>query len=153
METYLIGSLPSSPQPRRVTPWWHWALLFLSVSWVLGAILVPNFCHHGCGGPLTACKSNCKNLATALEMYASDNQGQYPPRLSWLIPGRYLNRIPTCPAEGRDTYSASYRVTTRAGRFSFCCRGDNHRKSYQGLDRDSRNFPAYDSDLGLLDHP
>ena len=29
-------------------------------------------------GQLTACKSNLKNIATALEMYSTDNSGQYP---------------------------------------------------------------------------
>ncbi len=40
-------------------------------------------------GQFTACKSNCKNIATALEMYASDHKGrggrdlpEDPPHLS-----------------------------------------------------------------------
>lgn len=38
-------------------------------------------------GQLTACQSNLKNLATALEMYASDNKDLYPRKLGDVLPG------------------------------------------------------------------
>lgn len=97
---------------------------------------------------LTGCKGNCKNLATALEMYASDNGGSYPPRLTHLIRGRYLKRVPTCPAVGTDSYSDSYSAEPDV--FSFCCQGDNHKSCYDG---NSCNYPRYHADFGLIDGP
>jgi hypothetical protein len=130
-------------------------LFFLGlVAW----IVTPSFWpfgrgrHHG-GGQLTACKSNCKNLATALEMYASDFGGLYPQDMARLTSGNYLKSIPTCPAAGKDTYSATYRYRSKPDNFSFFCAGDNHEKAYSGFDRPSINFPKYNGELGLIDHP
>ncbi len=54
-----------------------------------------------------------KKIATALEMYTTDNAGRYPTSLSALAKyGMYLRTIPTCPAAGCDTYSASCRPPT-----------------------------------------
>ena len=53
-------------------------MIVIAIIAILAAILVPNFLKARAQGQLTACKSNCKNLATALEMYASDNGGRYP---------------------------------------------------------------------------
>jgi hypothetical protein len=103
-------------------------------------------------GTLTACKSNCMNVATALEMWASDHGGRYPPSVDLLTPG-YLRTLPTCPAAGRDTYSASYERSVQPDAFSFYCAGDNHRKAYSGFSAPSRNFPKYNAMEGLLDHP
>jgi len=81
---------------------------------------------------LTACKSNCKNLATALEMYSTDNKGLYPITLDPLITGNYLRLIPTCPAAGRDTYT-DYRTFKRRTSFRFSCVGNNHAKAFSGF--------------------
>lgn len=114
-------------------------------------------------GQFTACKSNTKNLATALEMYASDNGGQYPVSLSKLVSSNpasaYLRMIPTCPAAGKDTYSSTYKMKNarrdKAGRivdpkstdtFSFHCAGPNHKAADAPADR-----PAYDTNQGLID--
>lgn len=93
--------------------------------------------------PLLGCKSNMKNIATALEMYATDHKGHYPPRLQTLIPGNYLKVVPTCPEACEDTYSATYQVKTRPEAFSFCCGGQNHLPW-------PANFPGYHSEKGLL---
>ena len=54
-----------------------------------------------------SCLSNCKYLATAIEMYSSDFH-QPPAHLSQLVDGRYLKLIPTCSVAGLDTYSQTY---------------------------------------------
>ena len=113
----------------------------------LAAIGVPNFIKARGQGQLTACKSNEKNVATALEMYASDNAGRYPLEMNQLTP-EYLKVIPTCPEAGQDTYSRSYKASTNPDSFSFCCLGQNHAGS--GLPAD---YPAYSSDKGLKDGP
>lgn len=50
---------------------------------------------------LQDCRSNLKNLGTALEMYSTDACGRYPSSLSSLTPD-YLVTLPTCPASGRE---------------------------------------------------
>ncbi|MBX3166038.1 MAG: hypothetical protein KF760_01455 [Candidatus Eremiobacteraeota bacterium] len=110
-------------------------------------ILVPNFIKARSQGQLTACKSNEKNIATALEMYASDNAGVYPTDLKPLISGNYLRLIPTCPAAGKDTYSESYQVETKPDTFSFYCKGHNHGNLLPA------DLPAYNAEMGLIDRP
>lgn len=70
------------------------------------------------------CKSNLYNIATALEMYASDNGGGYPRSLRELG-GPYLTELPTCPVTGSD-YSETYRMTSHPDEFSFGCLGLHH---------------------------
>ncbi|MFN8608664.1 MAG: hypothetical protein U0931_14100 [Vulcanimicrobiota bacterium] len=87
--------------------------------------------------PGQICASNLKNLATGLEMYASDHKGHYPARLELLVPD-YLNSIPLCPEARR----ATYQLRLQGGVFRLLCAGKNH----QGWPAD---MPAYGSDSGL----
>ncbi|MEW6280431.1 MAG: hypothetical protein AB1758_17505 [Candidatus Eremiobacterota bacterium] len=127
------------------------------VSLVLTAILLPNFIHTSCGGQLTACKSNLKNLGTALEMYSTDHAGAYPPDMGYLTPN-YLKIIPECPHAGVDTYSGSYHRSARrevAGEvvepdaYTFYCTGQNHTSA--GIT--AQDYPRYDSRHGLTERP
>lgn len=106
-------------------------------------------------GSTIPCKSNVRNVATALEMYASDNAGAYPTSMARLTQGNYLRLIPTCPAAGKDTFSGAYRFTAakraRNGQilsggdsFSFHCHGTNHSKLGA-----RPNHPRYHSLSGL----
>lgn len=115
-------------------------------------IFVPGFIKAPDQGRLTACKSNLKNISTACEMYASDNEGRYPVSLSVLTQGSYLKTIPTCPAAGADTYQ-NYVVSVRPDNFSVACCGNFHAKAYAGYAGDSTNFPAYFGSYGLLERP
>lgn len=131
-----------------------WVLLvtaLLGVA-VLTAVVLLNFRRGHRSGPLSLCKSNMKNLAIALEMYASDNAGNYPHSLDKLIDPSYLHKIPTCPAAGKVTY-LDYRVSTEPDSFSFSCCGDNHKGAYTAFQADSTGFPRYNAELGLIDHP
>lgn len=140
---------------------WLWRLLravLIGFGVIVGAFLCliflnPRGMKSRAQGQLTACKSNCKNLATALEMYAGDNGGHYPGQLSVLTRGNYLKVIPTCPAAGSETYSGSYRIHSNPDQFSFFCQGNNHPKAYSGFSPPFDNFPQYTSELGLNDHP
>ena len=131
-------------------------MIVIAIIAILAAILVPNFLKARAQGQLTACKSNCKNLATALEMYASDNGGRYPLSSAFqarLTGGNYLKTIPTCPAAGADTYTGTYSSTQTPDSFSFYCNGNNHAKAYTGFTTASANYPQYSAEQGLLDHP
>lgn len=90
------------------------------------------------------CCSNEKNIGTALELYATDNNLQYPDKLEKLTP-EYLVSMPTCPATGKDTYSSSYRVSAKKDEYSFCCKGSNHSDVGFGA-----NIPRYSSTEGLI---
>lgn len=129
-----------------------WALLVICGTVVcLFCTIVPNFMKARARGQLTACKSNLKNLATALEMYASDNKGHYPKDLDALIPKNYLRMIPSCPSHGtRDDYT--YEVSVKPDAFSMVCKGD-HASAYRGFNADPHGFPQYSAVNGLLDHP
>ena len=152
-EDFAIGRPGLEEEPPRT----NWALVFLHLlvaltSFVGLTILYVNSMPRHCSGQLTACKSNCKNIATALEMYSSDNAGHYPENLQKLIPDHYLALVPTCPAAGAMTYT-NYRVSHDPDNFSFACVGNNHAKSYSGFSTSSNNFPQYNAESGVLDHP
>lgn len=146
--TFSIGLPGLEPERSRD---YRWAAILLGLLGLMAAIILPNFQKCHCGSPLTGCKSNCKNIATALEMYAADNGGLYPSRLERLTPV-YLKTIPTCPAAGRMTYT-NYYVRQNPDNFSFACVGDNHAKSYAHYGKSSYNFPRYHAEEGLIDHP
>lgn len=131
-------------------------MIVIAIIAILAAILVPNFLKARAQGQLTACKSNCKNIATALEMYSSDNGGRYPTQGSFvnlLTGGNYLKLIPTCPAAGSSTYTGAFTSTQTPDSFSFYCTGNNHAKAYTGFTAVSGGFPQYSAESGLLDHP
>jgi hypothetical protein len=117
---------------------------------VLGtAVFMPNFARARGQGELTACKSNLKNIGTALEMWAIDNEGKFPESLGQLTP-EYLREIPACPAAGLDTYSAAYTVTPREGNdlndYEVSCGGHHH--ADVGLEE---GYPRYNSEQGLIE--
>lgn len=96
---------------------------------------------------LIACKSNLKNMGTALEMYSTDNNGRYPVALSKITPD-YLKVIPTCPAAKADTYSSSYVSHDKPDVYSIYCSGHHHK-----LVKLPPDYPKYDAIQGLIDEP
>jgi hypothetical protein len=147
-----LASIEPDPESKG-SSWSLWLVGSAAVGAIfLSCTLVPNFLKARTRGQLTACKSNCKNLATALEMYASDNSGYYPDRLEVLTTGNYLKMIPTCPAAGRMTYT-NYEVSHKPQLFSFACCGNNHKRGYAGFAGSSENYPRYHAEKGLIDHP
>ena len=154
--------LPWCPAVRGSQPLVVAALIlggvFLMVP-VLAAILVPNFMRAKTQGQLTACKSNLRNVGTALEMYSTDNCGRFPTSLGAVTPN-YLKRVPTCPSVGVDTYTKGYsqfhqdpprgvRQQEERGSsvdaYTVLCAGANHSGVNQGV-----NFPQYTSLQGLI---
>ncbi|MBI3924483.1 MAG: hypothetical protein HY319_02990 [Armatimonadetes bacterium] len=143
----LTLALPLSALAARVK-----TLTELLLIGAIGAILIsilapkPRICH--CPGQLTACKSNLKNLGTALEMYSIDNGGLYPTTLDRLAP-EYLKTVPTCPTAGMDTYSGSFRSAAGPDLYTIMCAGQNHTRS--GVEGD---YPQYNtSSQGLIERP
>ena len=84
-------------------------IFFFSI--ILMMIVIPNFLKARESGSLACCESNIKNIATALEMYAVDNEGAYPPSLEYLIKNTsdgawYMKTLPVCPVS-KSGYSYS----------------------------------------------
>ena len=119
---------------------------------VMGALFVPNFIRARARGQLTACKSNLKNIGTAMEMYSTDYSGQYPPDIKLLAPN-YLKTIPECPSVGSVTYKGYFGQgpNNHPGFQDYYyveCHGKNHTAvSVEG------HYPAYDGITGLIERP
>lgn len=112
---------------------------------LLVALLLPNFIKSRPRRQQTGCKTNLKMIATALEMYSSDNSGRYPPELSRLTPN-YLKMIPNCPCASRDTYSEAYRKKHNPDAFTIYCKGLNHSDEEKPA-----GYPQYSSYQGLIE--
>lgn len=127
--------------------------ILLSTALVVGlAILLPTFIRCRCQSSLTACKTNLKNIGTALEMYSSNN-GSYPKDLSGLTPD-YLKAIPKC-STGKP-----YQASISSGAYQVTCSGGWHgRGGLTGTHsaashtqvKTAPNSPAYSSSEGLLE--
>lgn len=98
---------------------------------------------------LTRCMSNIKNIATALEMFATDNFGDYPQTLDILTnpinsgEGRYILKLPHCPACGKDyIYEKDQNI------FELKCGGFNAHIDTEYIGKGY--YPAYIPTLGFI---
>lgn len=93
---------------------------------LLGGLLAVN--RGRAAGQLTACQSNLFTVTGAVQMYADDNGGRYPPSLATLLDRHYLRGIPTCPSAGTVTYAytVSHASGSQSEAFTVSCRGENH---------------------------
>ena len=110
-------------------------------------LLVRDIPRRYSSGQFTACKSNLKNIGTAMEMYSTDWSGKYPATLELLTPN-YLKTIPECPAAGVVSYKLSIGSsvsTNDRGYEDFYlieCEGRNHPDA-------EADYPRYDGATGL----
>lgn len=75
-------------------------MIVIAIIAILAAILVPNFIRARAQSQLSACAGNLKNIATALELYSTDNNGSYASLLTALSPTYMRSGAPACPANG-----------------------------------------------------
>ena len=80
-------------------------MIVIAIIAILAAILIPNFLHARAESQTYSCEGNLKQLATAMEEYAADNSGQYPPSVAALAAangGVYVKAaaIPPDPSGG-----------------------------------------------------
>ena len=125
--------------------------LLLVALVLLALLLIPNFIRCRCYGTITPCKSNLKNLGTALEMYSTDFGGKYPRNLSQLTPN-YLKTIPVCPTAGRVSYRCSFGPNAPLNPEHYkdyylveCVGGNHEAVSVTG------DYPAYNGIAGLIE--
>lgn len=127
------------------------AAVLICGSMVLAAIIIPSVIRSNPRGSTTACKSNLKNMGTAMEMYSTDYDGKYPPDISYLTPN-YLKTIPECPSANSMTYSLSmgkkapYNTQSYQDYYIFQCEGENH-----GFLDLPPNYPQYNGIVGLIE--
>lgn len=86
-------------------------LIVVAIIAILAAILIPNFLHARAQAQSSSCEGNLKQIATALEEYATDHAGQYPAAAGMVDPvlfgganNPYMTGTPTDPAGGSYRY-------------------------------------------------
>jgi hypothetical protein len=136
-------------------------IIGLVISIFMVPVFAPGFLKARDQGKLTQCLANCKNIGTALTLYADDNHGHYPSSMLEVAGGKYLGAIPACPSAGRETYSWTYEAhndwkDARNSGFTFYCSGENHKKAKAPPDYKAKappDFPRYTSRQGLESSP
>lgn len=126
-------------------------MIVISIISVLILTLLPNFVRAKARTRVSACETNLRNFATALEMYARDNIDRFPPtgQLTRLAPD-YLKTIPKCPSTVDNTFylNGYSSVMVPDDKYTITCSGSNHLDA--GIDA---NFPRYTLDGSLQEKP
>jgi len=91
-------------------------LIVIAIIAILAAVLIPNFLRSRAQAQVSASKSNMRNIATALESYAADNNGTYPAALADLTPN-YMRAVPTIPG---TTQSYTYVTGGNPPSYALC---------------------------------
>ncbi len=93
---------------------------------VLAFLLLPNYVRARSRGRLTACETNLRNMASALELYSNENDKIFPTELAALAP-RYIQSLPKCPSAGSpQSYVDGYESGTRPSNYTLACQGGYH---------------------------
>lgn len=103
----------------------------------LAAALIA-VCNQAPEGRYFDCCSNLKNLGTALEMWATDNEGRYPEKLVELNPS-YLIVMPSCPNSDGRAYGYQ---KLGEDEFKLTCSGEHTELGGKP--------PSYDSTKGII---
>jgi len=84
-------------------------MIVIAIIAILAAILIPNFLHARAESQTSACEGNEKQIATAMEEYAVDHNGDYAAGTvsSTLLGTLYLGVTPKDPVN-----SSNYTVST-----------------------------------------
>jgi type II secretion system protein G len=108
-------------------------MIVIAIIAILAAILVPNFLYARAQAQTSACEGNLKQIATALEEYATDHNGQYPgaggpvdPALFGGAGNPYMDAAPADPAGGSYVYVFPGNGVCVAGDAWKIRDGDNH---------------------------
>ena len=120
---------------HRATPVSGFATVMVFLL-LLVPVLSPHWARGRSSGSVSGCKVNLRLLGDALDSYARDHQGQYPPKLSELEVS-YVKEFPHCPQAGVDTYRDGYQPSPDGRHFQLCCRGEHHRDAGLGPDQPS----------------
>ncbi len=128
--------------------WLKQLALLLALNGLVAGVVLPK---GGEQSPAVACKANQKAIGTAMDMYATDWSGHYPPLGKAQLTPRYLDWIPECPVAGTDTYAleqgveATYNTQSYQDYYFIRCVADNH--SDEGL---PAGYPQYHGIAGVM---
>lgn len=123
-------------------------MIVIAIIAILAGVLIPNFVHARAKGQLTSCCAGLKSIATALEVYGSENGGHFPASLATLTPN-FLKTLPTCPSVHSDTYSASFLSGSNPDGYTIVCGTLGHVQCGVSV----ANYPQYTSIRGLVEQP
>lgn len=112
---------------------------------VLAMLILPSYVRARSRGRLSACETNLRNVASALEVYSTENGKHFPTALTDLAP-TYIQSVPTCPSAGNGTaYIQGFTSKTNPSAYTLSCKGAWHRDL--GLPEDA---PAFHYGTGLV---
>jgi type II secretion system protein G len=103
-------------------------MVVVAIISIIAAILVPNFFHARAQAAVSACEANIRAIATAAELFYSDNQlyptaGISPVSTSFgdgnTTVGRYLSQAPLDPASGGSGYTFAAQNAPADGQQSY----------------------------------
>lgn len=81
-------------------------MIVITIIGVLAAIIMPSMVKARYQAILSACTSNMRSIAAALESYATaDHEHLYPDDsagLNVIVSQNFINRIPKCPTDNSD---------------------------------------------------
>ena len=104
-------------------------MIVLSILGILFVILLPVLMRARLKSYHTACIQNERNIATALQLYANENENRYPDSLTDLTgrPGSayFIQSITTCPSN-RTSYGLGYSVSQENTEYLLSCPGIHH---------------------------
>jgi type II secretion system protein G len=123
-------------------------MIVVAIIAILAGILVPNFVNARAQAQTSACESNLRAIATAMELYYADNQ-RYPD--AGVVPDAlntasvtYLNNTPRDPADAGTT-PAKYTFTQPTGdgqSYLIICPGSHAPSTLGKLNKDDGSGKA-----------
>lgn len=101
-------------------------MVVIGIIAVLAAILTPVLMRARFKTYHSACVQNERNLATALQLYALENDQLYPEDLITVAspPRPFIKRIPDCPSTG-DSYTTTYTTLNDGSDYLITCPGQH----------------------------
>ncbi len=127
-------------------------MIVVAIIAILAAILIPNYMHARAQAQTSGCEANEKQIATAVEEYAVDNNGKYGASgvvTSTLLGSTYLSTTPHDPATGSN-YSLNVATGGTYGSYEITDAGGHDTTTTNGL----KNGPGsgsviFDQNSGL----
>lgn len=124
-------------------------MIVVAIIAILAVILIPNFARARAQAQSAACIANLKTIATALELYYTDNQ-TYPAAAKQLLDAQYtsqtlkgyLNQVPEDPAAGPGKYymfTAQNNGSTAPASYQIWCPGSHDPATLQNVAPGTQN--------------
>lgn len=141
-------------------------MIVIAIIAILAAVLVPNFMRAREASRLTACKSNLKNISTAVETYSNDYDGLYPSTAAGTLTtintgvangigtlqDQYIQKTLLCPAAAAR-YQYALSNAAGSGYWIYCPAANGATGQTQRRHRKNNQTggPALDSAIGIVE--